>query len=259
MSADRAPVRGNAAPGSDAEAVEFDRVGAELGGHRVLDRLSLRLARGELLVLLGRSGSGKSTSLRLVNRLVEPSDGEVRVGGRPTTAWDLIELRRHLGYVIQEIGLFPHFTVRGNIELVPRLLGWPAERRRARVTALMELIGLPEDTFAERYPRALSGGQQQRVGVARALAADPDILLCDEPFGALDPITRAELQQEFLSLRNSLGKSILFVTHDVREALLLGDRVALLDGGRLAFVGTPAEFRASDHPAVRAFRPALPA
>lgn len=225
-----------------------------LGGRRVVDDLSFDVPAGERVVLLGRSGSGKSTTLRLVNRLLEPDAGEVVVLGRPAEEWDPIVLRRGIGYVIQQIGLFPHFTARENIELVPRLLGWDEERRRLRVDELLELVGLPESRFADRYPREMSGGQQQRVGVARALAADPPILLCDEPFGALDPITRRELQREFLTLSDRLGTAILFVTHDVGEALLLGHRVVLLEEGEAVFVGSPADFRASELPAVREFR-----
>lgn len=234
-------------------AVEFDGVRVSLGGRPVLRDVSLRVAGSETLVLLGRSGSGKSTALRLVNRLLEPDGGEVRVEGRPTTGWDPIELRRRVGYVIQEVGLFPHLTVRRNAGLVPRLLGWETDRIEARVRELLRLVGLSAEAFADRYPRELSGGQRQRVGVARALAADPPILLCDEPFGALDPITRGALQREFRELSRSLDKSLLFVTHDVQEALFLADRIAFLDEGRVRVVGPPDEFRASDDDAVRAF------
>lgn len=233
--------------------IEFDSVSVRFGTHRVLEGLSLTVDTGETVVLLGRSGSGKSTALRLVNRLLEPEAGTVRVHGRPTLEWDPIELRRGIGYVIQEVGLFPHFTVAENVELVPRLLGWAEGQRAARVDQLLETVGLGREVRA-RYPRQLSGGQRQRVGVARALAADPPVLLCDEPFGAVDPITRRELQREFRALGRRLGKAVLFVTHDVGEALRLADRVALLAGGRLAFVGSPRAFRAADHPTVRAFR-----
>jgi osmoprotectant transport system ATP-binding protein len=203
--------------------------------------LNLEVQRGETLVLLGRSGSGKTTTLKLVNRLLLPTGGQVRVEGRSTLDWDQIRLRRRIGYVIQEVGLFPHFTVERNVGLVPGLEGWPAERVRERVRELLLLVGL-DSQFASRYPRELSGGQRQRVGVARALAADPPILLMDEPFGALDPITRAEIQREFLALQQRLGKTIVFVTHDLREALLLGTRIALLEAGRLVGVFTPSEF-----------------
>ena len=206
------------------------------------------------MVLLGRSGAGKSSALRLVNRLLLPDSGTVRVGARATSQWDPIRLRRRIGYVIQQIGLFPHHTVASNITLVPRLLGWERLRRESRATELLGLVGLPPEEFAERYPRQLSGGQQQRVGVARALAADPPILLCDEPFGALDPITRRDLQREFRELTSRLAKAVLFVTHDVREALLLGDRVLVLEGGRLAFSGSRAEFENSSASEVRALR-----
>ena len=212
------------------------------GGRALLSDLNLQIRRGETLVLLGRSGSGKTTTLKLVNRLLEPTDGEVLVEGRPTTAWDPIRLRRRIGYVIQEAGLFPHFTVERNVGLLPRLAGWPAERIRSRVRELLQLVGLDPDQFQSRYPRELSGGQRQRVGVARALAADPPFLLMDEPFGALDPLTRAEIQREFQALQQRLNKTIVFVTHDMREALLLGTRIALMEGGKLVGVYSPADF-----------------
>lgn len=233
--------------------VAFRDVRLALGGRPVLEGVSFELPRGETLALVGRSGVGKTSALRLVNALLFPDAGEVLVGGRSTRAWDPIELRRRTGYVLQGIGLFPHLTVAENAGLVPRLLEWEEERRAERVRELLELVGLPARQFADRYPRELSGGQQQRVGVARALAADPPLLLCDEPFGALDPITRRELQREFRELGRELEKSLLFVTHDVREALLMGDRVGLLEEGTLAFLGPPSEFRDSDHPLVRAF------
>lgn len=247
---------GSGPPARESEragTVEFDAVHVELGGRDVLRDLTLRVAPSETLVLLGRSGSGKSTALRLVNRLLAPRRGEVRVDGRPTTTWDPILLRRRIGYVIQEIGLFPHFTVRRNVGLVPRLLGWESSTVEARVDELLTRIGLPPDRFAERHPVELSGGQRQRVGVARALAADPPILLCDEPFGALDPITRHGLQREFRELSRGLAKTILFVTHDLREALFLADRIAFLEAGELGFLGTPDAFLAADHPGGRAF------
>ena len=233
--------------------VEFRDVALRFGATPVLRGLDFRLPAARTLALVGRSGSGKSTVLRLVNRLLEPDDGEVLVEGRPTTAWDPIRLRRRTGYVLQGIGLFPHLTVRGNAGLVPRLEEWDEERVRERVDELLKLVGLPPAEYADRYPRELSGGQQQRVGVARALAADPPLLLCDEPFGALDPITRRELQREFRALGRRLEKSLLFVTHDVNEALLMGDRIGLLEEGELAFLGEPDDFRASEHPLVRAF------
>jgi osmoprotectant transport system ATP-binding protein len=217
--------------------------------------VNLEVTRGETLVLLGRSGSGKTTTLKLINRLLEPSAGEVRVEGRATTAWDPIRLRRHLGYVIQEVGLFPHFTVERNIALVPRVEQWPPERIHARVGELLALVGLDRG-LATRYPRELSGGQRQRVGVARALAADPPILLLDEPFGALDPVTRADLQREFQELQYRLRKTVVFVTHDLQEALRLASRIALFEAGRLAGVYTPAEFLRAREPLAAAYRAA---
>ena len=221
--------------------VSFRTVSYRIGEHVILQDLSLEVQPGETLVLLGRSGSGKTTALKMVNGLVVPTGGEVLVEGRPTTAWDPIRLRRRIGYVIQEVGLFPHFTVAENVALVPRLEAWPPEKIRPRVEELLHQVGLDPAEFAARYPRELSGGQRQRVGVARALAADPPLLLFDEPFGALDPVTRLETQQLFLRLRETLGKTALFVTHDVREALLLGSRIALLKNGRVEILATPAE------------------
>ncbi len=234
--------------------VEFVAAGFRLPDGRVLlDGLTLTVDAGETLVLIGRSGAGKTTALRLVNALLLPSAGEVRVEGRATTAWDPIRLRRRTGYVIQEVGLLAHLTVARNVGLVPELEGWPAARIAARVDELLELIGLPAPEFAGRYPHQLSGGQRQRVGVARALAADPPLLLLDEPFGALDPITRTELQREFRALQARLKKTAICVTHDLREATRVGDRIALLDAGRLVAVGTPAALAASTDPAVRTF------
>jgi len=209
-------------------------------------------------VLLGRSGSGKTTTLRLINALVQPSGGEIVVAGRPVAAWEPHRLRRSIGYVIQDVGLFPHFTVERNIALVPELEGWDAARRRARVDELLALVGL-EAALRTRRPRELSGGQRQRVGIARALAADPPILLLDEPFGALDPLTRADLQREFAALVRRLGKTVVFVTHDVREAVLLADRIALFADGRVVFDGTPAAFRVSTLAEARAFAAVLDA
>jgi len=222
------------------------------GGHLVQD-VSFTVAAGETLVLLGRSGSGKTTTLKLINRLLEPTAGEVVVAGERAAGVPATQLRRRIGYVIQEIGLFPHFTVERNVGLVPRLEGWPPARIAARVRELLALVGLDPGGFAGRYPHELSGGQRQRVGVARALAADPPLLLLDEPFGALDPITRVELQREFQALEGRLDKGMVFVTHDVREGLLLGTRIGLMHEGRLVFLGTPSEFRESGHPEVRKF------
>src|SRR5438874_10613225 len=234
-------------------AVEFRSVSfRHVSGRPVLSEMSFTLSKGEALALVGRSGSGKTTVLKLINRLFEPSAGEVLVEGVPTTAWDPIRLRRRIGYVIQEVGLFPHLTVARNVGLVPELEGWPAERIGKRVEELLALVGLPAAEFAARYPHHLSGGQRQRVGVARALAADPPLLLLDEPFGALDPITRTELQREFRALQARLKKTAIFVTHDMREAALVGDRIAVLAGGRLCAVATPEALRESGDPEVRA-------
>ena len=223
------------------------------GGQAILRGLSLAVAEGETIAMIGRSGSGKTTALKLVNALLVPTDGEVRVAGRATTAWDPIRLRRRTGYVIQEVGLFPHLSIGRNVGLVPELEGWPAERIRTRVDELLELVGLPAADFAGRYPHQLSGGQRQRVGVARALAADPPLVLLDEPFGALDPITRTELQREFRALQARLRKTAVFVTHDMREAARVADRIALLGSGQLIALGTPAELAAHADPEVRAF------
>ncbi|HWF05256.1 MAG TPA: ATP-binding cassette domain-containing protein [Candidatus Angelobacter sp.] len=240
-------------------AIEFANVTYRISGNRTLiSDLNLSIRRGETLMLLGRSGSGKTTTLKLINRLLEQTDGQVLVDGRSTAEWDVIQLRRHIGYAIQEAGLFPHYTVKKNVALVPRLEHWDTARIDARVREVLHLVGLPYEQYAERYPNQLSGGQRQRVGLARALAADPQILLMDEPFGALDPITRAELQHEFIELRKKLSKTVVFVTHDVAEALLLGDRIALMDSGRLKGVFSPAEFlRSTDElvqPYIAAFR-----
>ena len=233
---------------SQSAIIEFRDTGFTLPqGHALISGLNLTIKEGETLVLLGRSGSGKTTTLKLINRLLEPSSGRVLIEGRVTTDWDAIRLRRHIGYAIQEVGLFPHFTVERNIALVPTIERWPAERIRDRVTQLMTLVGL-DPQLATRYPRELSGGQKQRVGVARALAADPPILLMDEPFGALDPITRDEIQREFQNLKQRLNKTIVFVTHDLREALLLATRIGLFEAGHLLGLFTPAEFMLSTDP-----------
>ena len=234
-------------------AVAFESAGKTLGGRAVLTDLSLEVSEGETVALVGPSGSGKTTALKLVNRLLEPDAGTVRVLGRDVRSEDPIALRRGLGYVIQEGGLFPHWTVRENVEAVPRLLRWPAAKRRRRAEELLDMVGLPPDEFGARHPRALSGGQRQRVGVARALAADPPIVLMDEPFGALDPIARGALQREFLEWKRRLSKAVLLVTHDLREAFRLADRVAILDGGNVRHVGTREELERSGDPFVRRF------
>ena len=226
-------------------------------GREILRNISLRVNPGETVVLLGRSGSGKTTLLRLVNRMLLASSGEVQVQGRSTLAWDAIELRRGIGYVIQDAGLFPHFTVAQNVGLVPGLLGWPAEKIAKRSDEMLRLVGLDPTEFRDRRPRELSGGQRQRVGVARALAADPPILLMDEPFAALDPVTRSELQREFAALARRLGKTIVFVTHDLREAMLLASRIILLQEGRIVAAASPQEFLGIDDPEVRAFSAAF--
>ena len=237
-------------PAGNGIAIEFRDVSYTLpSGQRLLSDLNLQVRRGETLVLLGRSGSGKTTTLKLVNRLLLPSSGEVRVNGAPT---DVIQLRRSIGYVIQDVGLFPHYTVERNIALVPTIEGWSEERIRARVQELLRVVGL-EPQMASRYPRELSGGQRQRVGVARALAADPPILLMDEPFGALDPLTRDELQREFLDLQQRLRKTVVFVTHDLREALRLGSSIALMEAGRLVTVLPPENFLHSNDPWAAAY------
>jgi osmoprotectant transport system ATP-binding protein len=237
--------------------VSFRQVSARIGQKDILCDLSFDVEAGETLVLLGRSGSGKTTALKMVNGLLLPSAGAVLIEGIATTAWDLIRLRRRIGYVIQDAGLFPHFTVAANVGLVPRLEGWQLRDIDVRVEYLLTQIGLLPAQFATRYPRELSGGQRQRVGVARALAADPPLLLLDEPFGALDPVTRVELQQQFLDLRDRLNKTALLVTHDVREALLLGSRIGVLHNGRLVFLGGRSEFLKADEKEVRAFHTCL--
>src|SRR5881394_607483 len=232
--------------------IEFREVGYKLANQSLLCDISFSVSAGETLVLLGRSGAGKTTALKLINRLLTPTYGEIQVNSRSTISWDPILLRRSIGWVIQESGLFPHYSVEGNIAVVPRLERWPEDRVRARVSELMQLVGL-DANLRTRYPHQLSGGQRQRVGVARALAADPRILLMDEPFGALDPITRAELQKEFLGLQQRLRKTVVMVTHDVREALLLGTRIALMEAGRLVTVQAPDQFVHSPEPIVAAY------
>jgi osmoprotectant transport system ATP-binding protein len=228
-------------------------VSYQVGGREILRNVNLHISQGETIVLLGRSGSGKTTLLRMINRLIEPSSGEIALDGKPLAQWNPIRLRRGIGYVIQEGGLFPHRTVQQNIALVPRLEQWPPADIVARVTSLMTTMGLAPDRYAHRYPRQLSGGEKQRVGIARALAADPRVLLLDEPFAALDPITRYELQQHFLRLRAELGKTAIFVTHDVREALMMASRVAVLHRGSLETVLPVADFSHASTPEAGAF------
>ncbi|MGF6710392.1 osmoprotectant transport system ATP-binding protein [Luteibacter sp. W1I16] len=222
--------------------IEFEHVGKRFGEHMVIDDLSLRIDDGEFFALVGPSGSGKSTLLRTVNRLVHVDAGTVRVDGEDVATRDVETLRRGIGYAIQSVGLFPHRTVAENIGTVPRLLRWPGEAIRARVAELIELLRLDEPGIADRYPHTLSGGQQQRVGVARALAARPRIVLMDEPFGALDPLTRESLQTSLKAIQRDTGTTILFVTHDMDEAFGLGDRVGLMLDGKLAQVGAPLAF-----------------
>jgi osmoprotectant transport system ATP-binding protein len=249
-------------PALPETTIQFKDVTYSVNGNApqaIVSGISLDVHAGETLVLLGRSGSGKTTLLKLINRLLQPQTGVVCVHNRATTEWDAIRLRRGIGYVIQEGGLFPHFTVSQNIALVPTLEKWNRSQIAKRVDDLLTLVGLDPRQFASRRPYELSGGQRQRVGVARALAADPPILLMDEPFGALDPVTRAELQHEFGNLARRLAKTIVFVTHDLREALLLATRIALLQAGRIVASAKPQEFLCIDHPEVKAFTSSLSA
>ncbi len=238
--------------------VRFADVHYQVATREVLRGLTFDVESGETLVLLGRSGSGKTTALKMVNALLLPSAGQVLVEGRATTDWNPIELRRRIGYVIQETGLFPHFTVAQNVAMVPRLNQWPEPRIEARVEELLERVGLAHADFAKRYPRELSGGQRQRVGVARALAADPPLLLFDEPFGALDPVTRFEVRREFRELARDLKKTAIFVTHDVAEALELATNVALLVDGRLEELLPVSIFPLAQSAEARAFLASLP-
>lgn len=233
--------------------IEFINVTYRVKNRNLVNNINLSIPQGEALVLLGRSGSGKTTTMKLINNLLTPSYGEVLVQGKSTTQWSPFELRRNIGYVIQEIGLFPHFTVEENIGLVPKLKGWEIDRTRNRVWEMLELVNLEPQYFAKRYPHQLSGGQRQRVGVARALAGDPSIILMDEPFGAVDPITRLELQREFKNLQQKLGKTVVFVTHDIQEAFFLASRIGLLQDGNLIEIDTPAKFCQSEHAEARAF------
>ncbi len=234
------------------------KTGDQAGEMLILDNFSLAIERGETLALVGRSGMGKTTILKLINRLLLPQAGAVRVEGRATTEWDAIKLRRHIGYVMQEVGLFPHMTIARNVAVVPRLEGWPEDRIRQRVDELLALVGLDPAKYCDRFPRELSGGQRQRVGVARALAVDPPILLMDEPFGALDPLTRAEMHREFHRIQSQVRKTIVCVTHDMAEAFALGTKLGVLAEGKLAALATPAEIARSNNPEVKIFLDALP-
>jgi len=233
--------------------VGFHSVHYTIGGTAIIEDLTLNVNAGEILVLLGESGCGKTTTLKLVNRLIEPTSGEVLVEGKATTAWDAIRLRRHIGYVIQDGGLFPHFTVAENVALVLGLENWETAKKRDRTREMLSLVGLEPAKFADRFPHELSGGQRQRVGVARALASDPALLLLDEPFGALDAITRTNLQKEFARLVHDLGKTAIFVTHDLHEAMLLGMRIALMDKGKIVSLDTPENFAKAELPLARAY------
>lgn len=226
----------------------------DINGLRLVGPLDFSVGAGETVILLGESGSGKTTTLRLINRLLEPTSGAVFVDGKDITAWDPVRLRRRIGYVIQEVGLLPHLSVAQNVAIVPVLEKWPAKKRDDRVRFLLDLVGLEPSEYLDRRPDELSGGQRQRVGVARALAADPPILLCDEAFGAVDAQTRTQLRREFKALVHKLEKTVVFVTHDVSEALTLGDRIVLLERGQVRFAGTKGEFKDSEVPAVTTLR-----
>jgi osmoprotectant transport system ATP-binding protein len=246
-------------PPTNEIAIEFADVSyRHLNGPLALDGFSLAIERGETLTLVGRSGTGKTTVLKLINRLLTPQSGVVLVEGKATSGWNPIQLRRRIGYVLQEVGLFPHMTIGRNVAVVPRLEGWPEDRIRARVDELLNLVGLDPKTYANRYPRELSGGQRQRVGVARALAVDPPILLMDEPFGALDPLTRAEIRREFHRIQSEVRKTVVCVTHDMGEAFSLGTKVGVLAGGKLAAYDTPDEIFRSNDPEVKIFLDSLP-
>ena len=232
--------------------IEFEGVSCSRGSTPVLRDFSLAIGNGQTLALVGRSGAGKSTALKLINRMLEPDNGRVMVDGRDTREWNATALRRQTGYMLQEVGLFPHMTVSRNVGLVPALLGWERTRIAARTRELLDLVGLSADRFSERWPSELSGGQRQRVGVARALAADPPVVLMDEPFGALDPVTRSELHDVVRRIQSAVRKTMVLVTHDMREAFVLADRIGVLQDGRLVACETPPILERSEHPEVRA-------
>jgi osmoprotectant transport system ATP-binding protein len=239
--------------------IQFERVSFVYPGQApTLAGMSLSVDVGEICALVGRSGAGKTTLLKLVNRLLLPTSGVVSVEGRDTRDWDPIRLRRHVGYVFQDVGLFPHLTVEENVSIVPRLEKWPAARVRARADELLDLLGLPPAEFGGRRPRELSGGQRQRVGLARALAADPPVLLMDEPFGALDPLTRAEVRAAFVHAQARLRTTVMMVTHDIAEAFALADRIGVVDSGGLLVLDSPEQVAASTDARVRAFIEAVP-
>ncbi|MBE0523967.1 MAG: betaine/proline/choline family ABC transporter ATP-binding protein [Methanosarcinales archaeon] len=223
------------------DSIQLQNITKTYDSQFAVEQLNLEIKGGELLILIGPSGSGKTTALRLINRLIEPDEGSIYINGNDITEFDPVSLRRNIGYVIQNIGLFPHLTIKNNIGLVPKLEGWPDKRIWERVRYLLDFVSMPPETFMERYPKQLSGGQQQRVGLARALAMDPPLLLMDEPFGALDPILRRQLQDEFYRIKQEIGRTIVFVTHDIDEAFILGDRIAIMADAGLVQVGTPEE------------------
>ncbi len=229
------------APFQKIDKIQLSNISKKYKDQYAVKNLDLEIIGGELLILIGSSGSGKTTTLKMINRLIEPTTGTITINNQDITNFDTVSLRRHIGYVIQDIGLFPHYTVAENISIIPKLEGWSKSKISKRVNTLLNFVDLPAETFAKRYPAALSGGQQQRIGLARALAMDPYLLLMDEPFGALDPILRKQLQQEFLRIKKELHRTIIFVTHDIDEAFTLGDRIGIMQDAELLQVGTPEE------------------